>query len=303
MNFLSTPVSLVIPTYRRDQVLVDTIEYLLAMQPAPDEILIVDQLPAHTSEVTAFLLSQEKERKIRWLRLDAASIPRAMNVGLGEAKSEIVLFVDDDIVPVKGLLAEHLKAHRSEVVDVVVGRVIQPWGPAALESEWLKSTDINEGGYRRVTEFMGGNFSIRRDGARELGGFDENFVGAAYRFEAEFASRVRAAGGKILFAPKAQIRHLRVSSGGTRAYGSHQRTLRPYHTVGDYYYLLRGIDVPKRFRRIVFRPFRSIATRFHLRHPWWIPLTLTAEITGLMWAVLLVLQGPSYLRKPPASNM
>ena len=33
---------------------------------------------------------------------------------------------------------------------------------------------------------MGGNFSVRRRFALTLGGFDEQFVGAAYRFEADF---------------------------------------------------------------------------------------------------------------------
>ena len=40
---------------------------------------------------------------------------------------------------------------------------------------------------------MGGNFSVRRDIALRLGGFDEQFVRVAYNFEAEFAHRLRRA--------------------------------------------------------------------------------------------------------------
>jgi len=40
---------------------------------------------------------------------------------------------------------------------------------------------------------MGGNFSVKRDLALRLGGFDENFVHVAYRFEAEFCDRAISA--------------------------------------------------------------------------------------------------------------
>jgi GT2 family glycosyltransferase len=139
---------------------------------------------------------------------------------------------------------------------------------------------------------MGGNFSIKRDLALKLGGFDENFVHVAYRFEAEFASRALAAGENILFEPSASIRHLKASKGGTRAYGEHLTTIRPSHSVGAYYYFIRSRSVPRRMASILLRPFRAIRTRHHLLHPWWIPATLFAEISGFVWAVALALRGP-----------
>jgi len=37
-----------------------------------------------------------------------------------------------------------------------------------------------------------------------------------------------------------------------------------------------------------------VATRHHLRRPWWIPLTLIAELRGMAWALALFLRGPKY---------
>ena len=34
-----------------------------------------------------------------------------------------------------------------------------------------------------INDFMGGNFSVRREIALKLGGFDEQFVSVAYNFE------------------------------------------------------------------------------------------------------------------------
>src|SRR5262245_16399189 len=142
---------------------------------------------------------------------------------------------------------------------------------------------------------MGGNFSIKRDLALELGGFDENFVQVAYRFEAEFASRALSAGEKILFEPEASILHLKAPTGGTRAYGEHLTTVRPSHSVGEYYYLLRSKKIHRRTLRILARPLRSIRTRHHLAHPWWIPGTLIGEVWGFLWAAALVTKGPRLL--------
>ncbi|MGH9825374.1 MAG: glycosyltransferase family 2 protein, partial [Blastocatellia bacterium] len=142
-----------------------------------------------------------------------------------------------------------------------------------------------------VTELMGGNFSIKRNLAMRLGGFDENFVRVAYRFEAEFAARAISSGEKIWFAPEASIRHLKASTGGTRAYGDHLRTINQSHSVGEYYYLLRSKGVSHRFLRIIKRPIRAVRTKHHLTHPWWIPLTLVAEALGLLWAVAIATRG------------
>jgi hypothetical protein len=135
---------------------------------------------------------------------------------------------------------------------------------------------------------------VRRDLALALGGFDENFVKVAYRFEAEFAHRWRGGGRRIRYAPAACLHHLKVASGGTRSYGEHLTTWRPDHAVGAYYYGLRTGAVGE----FLGRPLRAVATRYHLRRPWRIPATLVAELRGMAWAIGLYLRGPRLLRRP-----
>ena len=66
---------------------------------------------------------------------------------------------------------------------------------------------------------MGGNFSIRKDVALRLGGFDQNFVRVAYRFEAEFARRYTSDGRQIWFDPRACLHHLKEHDGEPAASG------------------------------------------------------------------------------------
>jgi glycosyltransferase involved in cell wall biosynthesis len=297
---MSLVCSVVIPSYQRGRVALDSILALLALQRVPDEILLVDQTHEHPPEVQAQLAQLHDAGRIRWLRLPRPSIPAAMNRGLLEARGPVVLFIDDDIIPGAELVAAHVRAQSAP--GVVAGQVLQP-GQEPIPIRDGEEFRFNSTEPARVREFMGGNFSVNRDLAIRLGGFDENFIGAAFRFEAEFAHRYRAAHGLIRFEPAASIRHLAISSGGTRAHGHHLRTAGPAHSAGAYYFLLRTRDSGW-LGAAIQRPLRAVRTRHHLRRPWWIPATLLAEFRGFLWARRLLRQGPKLIESahPPGSE-
>ena len=289
-------VSAVIVTYGRERVLVDTVRRVLALDPPPSELLVVDQTPRHASDVERELEDMATAGAIGWIRLARPSIPAAMNVGLRRARSEIVLFLDDDVIPDPGLIAAHGHAHHGGGASVVAGQVLQPGEePVAGTPTPFR---FNAGERRWVTEAIGANFSIRRDLALRIGGIDENFVRAAYGYEAELCARAIEAGARVLFEPAASVRHLRAPGGGTRSYGNHLRTIRPGHSVGAFYRILRTSRTAALPAKIARRLARSIRTRHHLRRPWWIPVTLIAETLGLCWAIGLAARGPRLLRAP-----
>jgi GT2 family glycosyltransferase len=218
-----------------------------------------------------------------------------MNRGLIEARGEIVLFLDDDVIPERELIKVHADGHKKASRGLVAGRVIQPWQEGI---DFSKDKAFHFASCRScwVDGFMAGNFSIQRDCALKIGGFDEQFVRVAYNFEAEFAYRWRSAGHKILFEPSATVHHLKVASGGTRIFGEHLRSVRPNHSVGAYYYFLRTWSGKKSLAVFMIRPLRAICTRHHLRRPWWILATLIAEFTGMAWALTLAAKGPRYIK-------
>jgi len=290
MMDIPLPISVAIPTYRREQVLLDTIGYLLSLEPSAAEILVLDQTEQHEPATLEQLQLFNDSGKIRWLRFDLPSIPKTMNRGLLEAAQDIVLFLDDDIRPEADLLTAHFAIHQIHNSVLVAGRVIQPWQEgvdfskvrnlrfAALKIAW-------------INEFIGCNFSVRRKNALCIGGFDENFVRVAYRFEAEFAHRFLKAGNRIYFEPRACIHHLKAVEGGTRTYDNFLVTAKPDHAVGSYYYYLRAGKIID----FILRPLKAVKTRHHLRHPWQIPLSLLAEFRGMLWALKLFRGGPRYV--------
>ena len=90
------------------------------------------------------------------------------------------------------------------------------------------------------------------------------------------------------------IHHLKISTGGTRSFGTHDATMGPDHAVGAYYFLIktRGFGaLPDILRRMI----KSVVSKHHLRRPWWLFLTPVAEFRGLIWSCLLYRNGPSYI--------
>jgi GT2 family glycosyltransferase len=283
--------SIAIPTYRREKVLVETLTYLIESEHRAAEILVIDQTPSHEAATDNMLKAMEASGEIRWLRLPQPGITAAMNHALLRASASVVLFLDDDIRPEPGLVAAHMRAQETFPGGLVAGRVIQPW------HEHRDLSDESAEGFAGplpavVQEFIGCNFSVRRELGLHLGGFDENFVRVAYRYEAEFASRYRAAGRReIRYVPSACVHHLKAAGGGTRSFGDHLATWGPAHSVGAYYFSLRTGAVSE----FALRPFRAVATRYHLRRPWRIPATLMAELLGMAWACWLFARGPKLL--------
>src|SRR5580765_249457 len=98
------PITVAIPSYRREQVLIDTVRSLLDLEKRAGEILVIDQTTDHSPATEASLHQWNESGEIRWHRLPQPSIPRAMNQGLVSARFDIVLFVDDDIVPFPDLV-------------------------------------------------------------------------------------------------------------------------------------------------------------------------------------------------------
>ncbi|MFH5805527.1 glycosyltransferase family 2 protein [Alienimonas sp. DA493] len=287
MNAPPPALTVVVPTLGREGVLIDSLEQVLNLEDPPDQLVVVDQTPAHEPETQRRLADWRAAGRIAWDRPAEASIPKAMNRGLMLAETPLVLFLDDDVRPHLGLIAAHRRAH-AEFPEAwaVVGQVIQPWqSPANLprpprrvglrDDRDFPFHSVRPG---EVANVMAGNLSVKRDRALAVGGFDERFYGAAYRFETDFARRLIAAGGTIRFAPDAAIDHLRVPAGGTRDTGSHLTSADPKHGFGDYYYALRhGRSVGEKAAYCLNRAFREVRTKFHLARPWWIPVKLLGE--------------------------
>ena len=282
-----------IPTYRREQVLLETIDHMLALRPEAAEILVIDQTELHQPATSARLAELALAGQIIWVRREVPSITAAMNHALTLAKGDVVLFIDDDVRPEPALLAAHLQAHAA-APRRPGGR---PCDPAlAGRDRFRVGPDARGSTSRRpdLPSFANSWAATFRCGATwhwpwAVSTRTSCAWPTASKRNSRIASWQAAAASSI--EPAACLHHLKAGSGGTRTYGEHLTTWRPDHAVGAYYYGLRTGTV----KEFLIRPWRAIATRYHLRHPWRIPATLLAELTGMAWAVALFLRGPRRL--------
>lgn len=277
------PISIVIPTYKREQVLIDTIRYLDALPIKAAEIIVVDQTPDELHELSTIRTLDDFNRQgvIRLIKKQPPSITEAMEEGLLNAREDIVLFVDDDIIPDETLVDAHFKAQLEYGPNTVVnGRVQQPWDD---NDDKPSANPFRFHDRRALTEIAGGNFSVRVEDWKRVGGFDKHFSKVAYRFEKDFAQRFIREGGAIWLEPDAGIIHLHAKEGGTRSWGDvHERPrVTPDQSVGQFYYIFSHEPKSTWLAQIARFYRTTLINRTTLKRPWHIPVHVVGLTRGL----------------------
>ncbi len=213
----TTPsVSLIIPTYMREQLLVQTLECAINQNYPNYEIIVIDQTPNHNAHTKKFL--QSIKNQITLIQSTEPSVTKARNTGIKSATGEIIIFIDDDTSFSSDFIQNHVDNY-SKNCDFVQGRIIESGCRNYPKPVWLNafgnfsgSDFCNKDGI--TNNITGCNFSFSRHILEELGGFDEFFQGIAVCEDSDFAYRAYKAGFKGCFSSKAVLTHHRADTGG-----------------------------------------------------------------------------------------
>lgn len=225
-------ISVVIPTYNREQPLRKTLADTIRQNYPNFEVLVIDQTRTHDSETQVYLEELANAGRIQWFRVDWASLPAARNYAVRRAVGEIILFIDDDVQLPDGFLAAHADNYLEKPdVGCVAGRVFDRMklgdSGGDLTIDYLPSEAMDAGiawyfidlvhtvKPQQVLSARGCNMSFRSSVFTEHGlSFDERFAGSAVREESDFCLRLRSTGLKIWYDPNACLVHLGEESGG-----------------------------------------------------------------------------------------
>jgi glycosyltransferase involved in cell wall biosynthesis len=225
---MTLPITIGVPTYLREESLIRTLEQILQLEPAAVEVIIMDQTTEHRPETEATLRSLEQRGIIRWVHQEKPSLCRARNRILAEAKSDWVLFLDDDVLFQSSLLADYLKEIQQGNGSAYVGEVYQvpAFAPWMLEAGAIDRMPFKDYSHynrqdRMSVDFLRGcNFIVHRETAIRIGGFDEALFGSVYGDEMDFAIRLLQAAKEIRFLTKPWLVHLSAPAGGCRIGGT-----------------------------------------------------------------------------------
>lgn len=221
-------VSAIVPTKNRARLLADTVTALLAQTVPPDEIIVVDQSPTEEGRrrVCELVAAMPAPRRLALVYLWDPVIngaAAARNAGLELARSDVVVFVDDDVVPAADVL-ERLLAHYgrspelSAIAPVITNYARPPRllrlatavfcrGPFRDERQpvywyWRE----HRGALVPVRMFTGAMMSFRRaalDGLR----FDARYRAASVGEDIDLCWSLGARGGRLAIATDAHIIH------------------------------------------------------------------------------------------------
>jgi len=128
-------VSVVVATYGRGSRLAETMRELLANVDPVEVVVVDDGSTDDTAEVLRRLALDHPQ--LRPVSEPNAGQPNALLAGARVAGGEIILLLDDDVVPAPGIVVGHAAHHAQETGLVVVGYMPVPAAPSTRRS-WAR---------------------------------------------------------------------------------------------------------------------------------------------------------------------
>ncbi|MGA2427161.1 MAG: glycosyltransferase [Candidatus Acidiferrum sp.] len=209
--------TVVIPTYNRAGVLKKALD-AYKKQSAPEsirELIVVDDGSTDGTENIVLQMRKELPFPVRYLRQSNKGPAAARNAGIREAASELILFTDDDIIPERTLVAQHLAWHNTypDRAVALMGNLkwdadVEPtpfmgwYGSEALfcYASFAGRTELE------YIYFYTCNVSLKTQFLRINNGFDEDFKVAAWE-DSELGFRLNKAGMRLLYNSEALAYH------------------------------------------------------------------------------------------------
>lgn len=215
-------VTVVVPSYNRREGLRNLLDGLGRQTYPADALETVVVLDGSRDGSADLVRSLDAPFRLHLVEQENAGAAAARNRGAAEAGNQILVFLDDDIVPDESFLAEHAAGHAGGANLAIVG-----YCPPVVTSTDLWSQAVRgwwEDHFRRKSEqshqwtfidFTVGNSSMPRQTFLDCGGLDRSFANRG-REDWELAVRMLRAGTRLAYRPEAVGHHFVETSFRTR---------------------------------------------------------------------------------------
>jgi len=213
-------ISVVVPTFQRPAVLERTLTALLATDPGSNEyeVVVVDD---GSGDETPRIVEKIADSRLRFFPQENRGVAAARNLGVRQARGDLIVFIDDDILVPPSFLRDHAAMHRRFENALVNGRWdFEPALQATLEAtafgrfrleveEWVKEGLAKRplgDGFLEPEAVTACNLSLSRTAFDRIGGFSEDFPFAGAE-DQEFSVRARRAGLRFVYNPDLRVWH------------------------------------------------------------------------------------------------
>lgn len=202
---LST-ISIIVPVYNGGEMFVECVRALQAIEPAPLEILVVDDGSRDDT------LRHARHAKVCVLHTPKPQSGPAVarNLGAEKARGEILFFVDADVAVPPDICARLTNAFADADIAALFGSYDDAPAGTAFASQYKNLLHHYTHQHSRVesNSFWAGCGAMRADIFRALGGFKTSFTRPCIE-DIELGYRVTRAGHKIHLRKEVQVKHLK----------------------------------------------------------------------------------------------
>jgi GT2 family glycosyltransferase len=178
-----------------------------------DVIVISDAAEENLAEVST--VADRRPYAMRHLQGDRPGASSARNVGWRAAEAPVVLFLDDDVLPERRLVEEHISWHTRHPDDDVgvLGHV--RWARELHVTPFMRWLENGiQFNYPSISgieatwgHFYTANVSVKRSLLERVGGFDEESLPFGYE-DLDLAYRMNELGLRLLYNRRASAEHL-----------------------------------------------------------------------------------------------
>ena len=195
------PVSIVLPTIGRPELLRACLDSLAGCKPSAEEIVVID---SSDDEAVAGIVADFGPAGARRIHCRTRGIGGAFNLGLREARHEVVLLTNDDCTVEPDWVERGLRHASRDAHTLVTGRV-RPRGDPSVVPSTIDDPAEHEYSGRPAFVLYTQSMALHRSVLLEFGGFDERIQPAAE--DNDLSYRWLRAGRRIRYEPDFVVWH------------------------------------------------------------------------------------------------
>jgi glycosyltransferase involved in cell wall biosynthesis len=197
--------SVIIPAHNAADDLGHLLAAILPQLGPEDECIVVDD---GSTDDTVRVASQFAVRVVQSCRRTGPA--GARNLGVLNAKGQVIVFLDADVVPHQDVLERFCVHFRAEpALAAVMGSYDEKPAAPGVVSRYrnLLHCYTHSTGYRNASTFWTGCGAIRREQFERFEGFDERRYPSPSIEDIELGARLRRAGECIVLDPEIRVQH------------------------------------------------------------------------------------------------
>lgn len=204
-----TNLSVVIGTYNQKDSLKLVLDSFFKQTNKDFEIIIVDSMSKDGTEK----MVRTGQCPVRYIRQENNGKTAARNRGIKEAKGEIILLTDADMIADPALVEEHIKAHENRPNACFEGTTYNfksiPYPLYPIPSQNIEpyiKQRLRTGQRLKWAYFLSGNLSIKKETIVKAGMFDEDFKSYGWE-DIELGYRLNKMKVPLFYLPSAKNYH------------------------------------------------------------------------------------------------